>query len=129
MTNILVLGGRHWAVEDCLKIRKADNTFWFLIIVARSSHVGFAPELGVLASFTRLGVTAWGWRDLRMKEQFQLTLDSQESCDDAHENTNDDTSEKDKNKASENTVKFTAGGSPRGGRCVLKLRDWLWRNF
>ena len=81
MTNILVLGGRHWAVEDCLKIRKVDNTFWFLIIVARSSHVGFAPELGVLASFTRLGVTAWGWRDLRMKEQFQLTLDSQESCE------------------------------------------------
>ena len=36
---------------------------------------------GVLASFTRSGVTAWGWRDPRMKEQFQLTFDSQESCD------------------------------------------------
>ena len=74
------------------------------------------------------------WQKLKRKEHIlmrkeSLTIVEESECgDDAHENTNDDTSEKDKNKASENTVKFTAGGSPRGGRCVLKVREWLWRN-
>ena len=35
----------------------------------------------VLASFTRMGATAWGWRDPRMREQLKLTLDSHEKCD------------------------------------------------
>ena len=67
-------------MEDCLKITKVDNTFLFPIIVARSSRDGFAPQYRVLAS-SRSGVKAWGWRDPRMKEQFQLTLDSQEMED------------------------------------------------
>ena len=38
-----------------------------------------SPE--VLGRFTRSGAMAWSWRDLRMREQFQLTLDTQPECD------------------------------------------------
>ena len=31
----------------------------------------------VLTSFTRTGATAWGWRDPRLREQFELTLDTE----------------------------------------------------
>ena len=35
----------------------------------------------VLASFTRSGATAWRWRDPRMREEFQLTLDIEVDSD------------------------------------------------
>ena len=38
------------------------------------------PE--VLMSFIRMGAMTWGWRDPRMREKFQLTLDSHEKCED-----------------------------------------------
>lgn len=38
-----------------------------------------SPE--VLASFSRSAASAWSWRDPRMREQFQLTLDTELDCE------------------------------------------------
>ena len=38
-----------------------------------------SPE--VLSGFTRAGATDWMWRDPRMREQLQLSLDSQLDCE------------------------------------------------
>ena len=35
----------------------------------------------VLATFSKSGATAWRWKDPRLREQFQITLDNEPDCD------------------------------------------------
>ena len=85
--RLSVMDGRDWEERGrgCIKIIKHLRTGKLRLELrgAQYGEVCLSQQLSqqVLATFSKSGATAWRWKDPRLREQFQITLDNEPDCD------------------------------------------------